>query len=43
MINSQQLDEGRLVGASISKGMGDQFSASSETLTVSEQYVKGDG
>ena len=43
MINSQR--GGGVVGStrSISKGMGDQFSAADQVVYCDEQYIKGDG
>ena len=43
MINSQPID-GVLAGVdSISKGMGDQFSAKTIVIRIGNQYIKGDG
>ena len=43
MINSQPIGYVSTPSLSISKGMGDQFSASAELVTVAAQYIKGDG
>ena len=43
MINSQQGDTGPKGDHSISKGMGDQFSAGGVECAVDCQYIKGDG
>ena len=43
VINSQLDDLDETDGRSISKGMGDQFSASADRVTRSAQYIKGDG
>ena len=43
VINSQQGDQGERGPASISKGMGDQFSADSRVRPRGYQYIKGDG
>ena len=43
MINSQLADLVTPTGRSISKGMGDQFSAAAMTVPVVPQYIKGDG
>ena len=43
MINSQLSREEMKRFLSISKGMGDQFSAGSRAVPRSGQYIKGDG
>ena len=43
VINSQRQGAGVVKVASISKGMGDQFSAGPVDLEGVEQYIKGDG
>ena len=43
MINSQPDDVGMFVADSISKGMGDQFSAYNANGYGEDQYIKGDG
>ena len=43
MINSQQGSDGLGADDSISKGMGDQFSARGARATGGLQYIKGDG
>ena len=43
VINSQRALWWALLLASISKGMGDQFSAQAATLIRDQQYIKGDG
>ena len=43
MINSQHIEELMASMTSISKGMGDQFSARAVDLEGVEQYIKGDG
>ena len=43
MINSQREEEYPRVARSISKGMGDQFSAPGSGTPVGRQYIKGDG
>ena len=43
VINSQQNVQKVRDGDSISKGMGDQFSANSGLGGGDEQYIKGDG
>ena len=43
MINSQQLVGDELSVVSISKGMGDQFSAWLRAIGRRSQYIKGDG
>ena len=43
MINSQPPDEPVAASDSISKGMGDQFSASVREGDADDQYIKGDG
>ena len=43
MINSQQGGAHLVEAASISKGMGDQFSAIFSRIGSASQYIKGDG
>ena len=43
MINSQLDDLDETDRRSISKGMGDQFSALATFLGMTSQYIKGDG
>ena len=43
VINSQPVDKGMRGGPSISKGMGDQFSARADRSKSRGQYIKGDG
>ena len=43
VINSQQHTSGLLAPISISKGMGDQFSAKLIYWLRQHQYIKGDG
>ena len=43
MINSQLAAQGPSGLDSISKGMGDQFSALVDVYVSAEQYIKGDG
>ena len=43
MINSQLADREMDLADSISKGMGDQFSADSSAASSAGQYIKGDG
>ena len=43
MINSQRGEVDAAVADSISKGMGDQFSAGHMTARHVGQYIKGDG
>ena len=43
VINSQQFAGHALGNFSISKGMGDQFSAVSYVTVIDVQYIKGDG
>ena len=43
VINSQRTPPKRPRHRSISKGMGDQFSAAVAALVVEHQYIKGDG
>ena len=43
VINSQRAGVDLDAGHSISKGMGDQFSAERPCEVFSEQYIKGDG
>ena len=43
MINSQLSDHARYSLSSISKGMGDQFSADGGDDVAAVQYIKGDG
>ena len=42
VINSQLRDVGRVYNDSISKGIGDQFSAAETMLGLIAQYIKGD-
>ena len=41
--HSQRLFDPAIPDASISKGMGDQFSAGAHCHADAEQYIKGDG
>ena len=43
VINSQPISAVLSSSSSISKGMGDQFSATSVVPDVKPQYIKGDG
>ena len=43
MINSQRVGGSLLAPSSISKGMGDQFSAAQGDDVAVVQYIKGDG
>ena len=43
VINSQRAEDAAAQSASISKGMGDQFSAADDMNLIEIQYIKGDG